>query len=365
MGLLNIIPVIGAVVAILLGVFVIVSKQQSKSARITLALIVFLNAHNLIDSYLYYSDVEWSLGELSYLHYHLIGPLFLLYAYRVFRIELRVRLWVGIVLLMTLLRLVLLAPVSDDVLEVATTYTPDLIRVVIDNLLSILLNLGLLTLAFSKISHMTFVVSLSGSEKLNYRWLKTLLGLSIILYIAILISSVVSLFDEEWLIYFKIESVFNSIFSLSLVYCTMRFPIFSIHGDFKDLPEGIRKKYAKSSLTEVVANRLWSDIRQLMDEEKPYLNPAYRLNDLATSVDHSMHHVSQVINEKEDVSFSDFINKYRVEDAKRLLRSDRSRQVTILAISLEAGFNSKTAFYNTFKKITGQTPTQFIKETRN
>ncbi|MEM8895131.1 MAG: AraC family transcriptional regulator, partial [Bacteroidota bacterium] len=70
------------------------------------------------------------------------------------------------------------------------------------------------------------------------------------------------------------------------------------------------------------------------------------------------------INEQEGVSFSDFINKYRVEDAKKLLSSGRSKQVTILAISLEAGFNSKTAFYNTFKKFTGQTPTEFIKENR-
>ena len=55
----------------------------------------------------------------------------------------------------------------------------------------------------------------------------------------------------------------------------------------------------------------------------------------------------------------DFINKYRVEEAKKKLSSRTYKQFTILAIAYEVGFNSKSAFYNAFKKFTDTTPTKF------
>ncbi len=327
-----------------------------------MSLIVFLNAHNLFESYFYYNDVTWEGLGLSYLHYHLIGALFLLYTYFLFRIKVNLKFWIAVIIVFTVARLIVLEPIDDDILDTATSFTPELLSLIADNFLSIFLNISLLLLAFLKIRRVSFVVNLTNAEKISYQWLKRLLLISIVLYIAIFISSFVSIFDEEeWLIYFKIESVFNSIFSLSLVYSTMRFPVFALHGDFRDLSEESRKKYAKSSLTPEALDKLWLELTNIMSEEKPYLDPEYRLNDLATRLDKSVHHVSQAVNEKKGVGFSDFINQFRVEDAKKLLASGRANQVTILAISLESGFNSKTAFYNTFKKVTGKTPTDFIK----
>ena len=355
---------IGAILALLLGILVLTNKNQKRNARWTLAVIVFLNAHNLLESYLFYNNINWPGLGLSYLHYHLIGALFLLYTYFLFRIEINLKRWIGVLIAFTLFRLLLLAPVGDDVLETTTSFSIGIISLTIDAFLSILLNIGLLTFAFLKIREAHFTVDLTPHEQVNYKWLKNLLIISIGLYAFIFVSNILSLFDEDWLIYFKIESVINSIFSLSLVYATMKFPIFSLHGDFKDLSEESRNKYSKSSLTEDKSNAIWEEINQIMEEEKPYLNFEYRLNDLAERVGKSVHHVSQTINEKEGISFSDFINGFRVRDAKELLRSGRTNQVTIMAVSLEAGFNSKTAFYNTFKKMTGKTPTAFIKENK-
>ncbi len=268
----------------------------------------------------------------------------------------------SVIVVYTLIRFIILAPIDEDVLETATSYTPDVIRLSVDNLLSILLNMGLLILAFLKIRKVHFAVELTPPEQVNYKWLKSLLVISIGLYIAILISNISSLFDEEWLIYLKIESVINSLFSLSLVYSSLRFPVFSVHGDFRDLAETTKKKYLKSSLTREESSRIWDEINGVMVDEKPYLDAEYRLNDLAERVGRSVHHVSQTINEKEGKSFSDFINQFRVSEAKALLSAGRAKQVTILAVCFEAGFNSKTAFYNTFKKSTGQSPSDFMKE---
>jgi len=360
--ILDNIPLVGAVLAFLLGVLVLTNKNQNKKAKWTLGTIVFLNIHSLFEAYLFYNDISWPGLGLSYLHYHVTGALFLLYTYFLFRIEINLKLWLGVLLAFSLFRLAILTPLEDDILETATSFTPQIIGLVIDALLSVLLNIGLLALTFIKIQEARFAVVLTSAEQISYKWLKTLLVIAIGLYVAILLSNIISLFDRGWLIYFKIESVINSLFSLALIYATMKFPIFSVHGDFRDLPEETKKKYNKSSLTNEESNRIWKDINSIMVEERPYRNFEYRLNDLAEQVGQSIHHVSQTINEKEGMSFSDFINRFRVNDAKDLLSSDRAKQVTILAISLEAGFNSKTAFYNTFKKFTGKTPTEFIRE---
>ncbi|MEM8567525.1 MAG: helix-turn-helix domain-containing protein [Bacteroidota bacterium] len=362
MAVLNQIPLIGAVLAFLLGVLVVTNKNQNRSARFTLGVIVLLNVHNLLESYLFYNDMSWPGLGLSYLHYHLIGALFLLYTYFLFRIDVNLKLWLGVLLFYTLIRLAILAPIEDDIFETATSFTPEIVGLVIDSFLSILLNIGLLILSLLKINKVQFAVNLRKVEQVNYNWLKTLLFIAICLYIAIFISNLTSLFDDEWLIYFKVESVINCLFSLALIYATMKFPVFAVYGDFRDLSQGIKEKYTKSSLSSDSSDQIWKDITNIMNEEKPYLNFEYRLNDLAERVGKSVHHVSQTINQKEGISFSDFINQYRVKEAKALLSSDRANKVTILAISLEAGFNSKTTFYNTFKKLTGITPTDFRRQ---
>ena len=68
------------------------------------------------------------------------------------------------------------------------------------------------------------------------------------------------------------------------------------------------------------------------------------------------HHLSQIINQQADQNFFEYVNGYRVSSAKELLQTgDRS----MTAIAFDAGFNSQSAFYRHFKRITGQTPRQF------
>lgn len=98
-----------------------------------------------------------------------------------------------------------------------------------------------------------------------------------------------------------------------------------------------------------------------MEEEKPYLNGKLSLKDVAQYVDISVNHLSQVINEQLHKSFFDFINTYRVEEVKRLLNESRHEQLTLLAVAYDSGFNSKSSFNSIFKKITGVTPSQYLK----
>ena len=71
------------------------------------------------------------------------------------------------------------------------------------------------------------------------------------------------------------------------------------------------------------------------------------------------HHVSQVINEKLNQTFFELIASYRVEEAKSILKSDLGKKLTIEEIAERVGYNSKSAFNTTFKKLTSQTPSSF------
>jgi AraC-like DNA-binding protein len=100
---------------------------------------------------------------------------------------------------------------------------------------------------------------------------------------------------------------------------------------------------------------------QVMELEKIYLDPNLGLPQLATKVNLSTHDLSYLLNEGFGENFFQFINRHRIEEAKFLLRSDRHKHLNILGIAYESGFRSKSTFNATFKKITGVSPSDFMR----
>jgi len=88
------------------------------------------------------------------------------------------------------------------------------------------------------------------------------------------------------------------------------------------------------------------------------------LAQLSEQVNIPAHYLSQVINEKLDCNFLDFINGYRVEAAKAKLVDSKLSHYTIISTAYESGFNAKSTFYAVFKKHTGLTPSQFRKQAK-
>jgi YesN/AraC family two-component response regulator len=85
------------------------------------------------------------------------------------------------------------------------------------------------------------------------------------------------------------------------------------------------------------------------------------LSEFAKKIGESPHHVSQVMNEKLNKSFFELLASYRIDEAKKILSGDKKGKITVEEISEMVGYNSKTAFNNAFKKLSGKTPSEFRK----
>jgi AraC-like DNA-binding protein len=120
-----------------------------------------------------------------------------------------------------------------------------------------------------------------------------------------------------------------------------------------------RPKYETSYLSRERRNEIEEALLKYISESKVYENPALKISDLATALDFSPHHISQVINQNLNQSFYEFINNYRIESVKFYMEDPSSQKYTLYAIAQKCGYKSKTSFYRAFKKITGYTPTEY------
>ena len=121
-------------------------------------------------------------------------------------------------------------------------------------------------------------------------------------------------------------------------------------------------EYRKSGLKPEEAKTLHQQLLALMATEKPYLEPKLSLAQLAESLGVLPNHLSQIINQYEGKNFYDFVNTYRVDEFIALAKKDTDKNFNLLGLAFEAGFNSKSSFNQVFKKIKGQTPSQFVNE---
>jgi AraC-like DNA-binding protein len=137
------------------------------------------------------------------------------------------------------------------------------------------------------------------------------------------------------------------------------------HSDINIIPTKENEKgerYKKSALKEAEAEVYLENLLNYFEKEKPYLNGQLNLADLSEYLNIPVHHLSQIINERLGKKFFDFVNEYRVREVKARLSNPDHKQYTLLSIAYDSGFNSKSNFNSTFKKITGFTPSQYQKQ---
>lgn len=116
------------------------------------------------------------------------------------------------------------------------------------------------------------------------------------------------------------------------------------------------QKYANSSIDDERLKRIADKVERKMMEEKFYLNPDIDASTLASELGISGHYLSQVLSREMQTTFYSYINDARIEAAKEALKASEQ---TVLEVALSVGYNTRSSFYNAFKKRTGMTPSKY------
>ena len=109
--------------------------------------------------------------------------------------------------------------------------------------------------------------------------------------------------------------------------------------------------------------RIGNEIKRLLEVEQLYLDENITLNDLVRKVDSCRTYVSNYLNNEKGVSFSDYINRLRIEHSKRLMIEQPGQKQIV--ISKMSGYANEQSFYRNFRKFTGMTPSQWLRQNNN
>ncbi|TFG79294.1 MAG: AraC family transcriptional regulator [Flavobacteriales bacterium] len=118
-------------------------------------------------------------------------------------------------------------------------------------------------------------------------------------------------------------------------------------------------KYEKSGLTESLSKELMQNLKHLFDDQKIYKENDLNLETLADRLNTTRHNASQVVNEHFGMNFNELINTYRIREAKYILETDKKKNLNMIDIAYEVGFNNKVSFNKAFKKDTQLTPSEY------
>lgn len=124
---------------------------------------------------------------------------------------------------------------------------------------------------------------------------------------------------------------------------------------------GKQKKKTKVKSTQI-DQQLKDKIEHILINNQLYLQTDITVHKLAKLVDSNTTYVSKTINEGFHKNFSSLINEYRIKAALEYLEAGQYEQFTIESLGQKAGFKSRAAFINAFKKYTGVTPSFYIKQ---
>lgn len=127
----------------------------------------------------------------------------------------------------------------------------------------------------------------------------------------------------------------------------------------------LKERYRTSSLRGLDELRLFDRIKDVMLDDRPYLDPDFTLRKLSDRMETNTKYLSQVINHHGGVNFLTFINGYRIEEVTALIRNGDFRAQTFYGIAQRCGFKNKSTFYKVFRDVTGVTPKAYADQMMN
>jgi AraC-like DNA-binding protein len=195
----------------------------------------------------------------------------------------------------------------------------------------------------------------SSLDKINFNWLRLVVSAFFIMWVVDIINWALGTLEISSQIFSELLTftslTINFLFANLLILKSLRLP------EMEEITE--IHKYEKSPLTVQTKNDILQRLENLMIKEKLFLNSSITLGEIADKLSVIPRYLSQVINELKGQNFYDFVNSYRIEEAKGILSDPSHNEEKILAVLFDCGFNSKSVFNTVFKKNTGITPSEY------
>lgn len=126
--------------------------------------------------------------------------------------------------------------------------------------------------------------------------------------------------------------------------------------------EGINEGRFKEGVLKIaddVVDQYFRVLMVYMEKEKPYLQEDCNIQIVSEQTGISVHHLSYILNQCFEKNFPDFINEFRIKEAKKLLTTNLHTKITLEAIGYDCGFGSKSCFNKAFRKYTNLTPSEY------
>jgi AraC-like DNA-binding protein len=196
----------------------------------------------------------------------------------------------------------------------------------------------------------------SSLGKINLRWLQVLiLGMAFI-WILVYFGNLKLIF-----ILVGVNTTLTGIFGIRQTTIFTNIVTIWPEGTIETAAISDQVRYEKSGLTPERKLHIAEGLHRLMTEEKIFIDSNLSLDILASELNIHPNYLSQYINQELKLSFYDYINLYRISEFKRIIRHPSNSNYNLLALALDCGFNSKSSFNRNFKKATGNTPSEYIR----
>lgn len=371
--ILDYIFIIGAAQGILLAVFLL-KKQENKTANrilgwtiIAFVIELFMAVYINSGMYLVFAHFIGITAGFPYLY----GPGIYLYVIMLGhrREGFKRKYWLHYIpfILVFIATIVIFIP-ADAAFKIALFnpgFTPPLYITVVGNLIPLHgCTYAVLTILKSRQFNRALKDSYSNIDKINLGWLTFLSSSGAIVWAVVVVAYVLEGVSDSGIPGYMLIYSAISILVYTMGYKSLRQPAIQIEEPGQNTGEpgtetGRDIQYKKSGLQEEAAKAYLEQLLQQMADKKPYLNNELCLSDLASMLNISTHNLSEVINSRLNENFYDFVNKYRVEEVKRLITTGEGQKYNLLSLGYEAGFSSKSAYYSAFKKVTGLTPARY------
>lgn len=365
-NLLIIVTTISLFVSLLLAFFVLTVKTKHKTSNVLFAVFLLINAVDL--SHPLFTDGPSNLGIFRTTFAFLQLPVFYLYVLSVCYADFKLKpkylfhLIPFLVVNATLLPRFYTVDAAAKINFIA--HRQNMIELQFNNMLllfQIVIYFAAIFMLLRKAKKL-YLENYAGASINAYHWVFQFTSVLSLLYLIAILKNALKFSDypyiSEWI------KIGISVFSLFMI-CWYLYKALNHPGLFRNIDSKLKLVsdlvLEQQTLAPETLNEDILKLKQYMVAEKPFLDPALTIQDIAKEINVPVRELSVLINHQLGQHFYDFVNTYRIENAMEILKDSSKTKLTVLEILYEVGFNSKSSFNMAFKKHTGYTPTNYRK----